>query len=193
MIYPRPTLMLMGIVVISCIHPFVRPSVGFGLSIAFTNHLEEKVYIWHADVPGWLITHRASIPMGIIVISCVHPSIQLSMSLGFGIADKSLGRKVYILACWCIQMTCLQFINAYRYYCPSVHLSGHLGSGLGLGWASGSGWLLPSLRDICCHYWQHILVQSSLADRKLREQKLRGYQNLWCYQTVYRWLSARLQ
>ena len=120
-------------------------------------------------------------------------SIQLSMGLGFGIADKLLGRKDYILACWYIQMTCIQFINAYRYYCPSVHLSGNLGSGLGLGWASGSGWLLPSLREICCHYRQHILVQSSLADRKLREQKLRGYQNLWCYQTVYWWLSARLQ
>ena len=141
MIYPRPMLMLMGIV-ISCIHPFVWPSVGLCLSIAFTNHLEEKVYIWHADVPGWLITHRASIPMGIIVISCVHPSIQLSMSLGFGIADKSLGRKVYILACWCIQMTCLQFINAYiahLFICPAI-------------WVQVWVWVGLAEADGCCHH-----------------------------------------
>ena len=34
-----------------------------------------------------------SVPMGIFVILCVRPSVQLSVSLSFGIADKSLGRK----------------------------------------------------------------------------------------------------
>ena len=65
------------------------------------------------------LPQTAPVPMG-IVISCIHPSGQLSMSLGFGIVDKSLGWKDYILACWCIQMTYSQFIHAYGYYCPSV-------------------------------------------------------------------------
>ena len=79
--------------------------------------------------------------------SMCSPHFQVSVHL----LTNQLEEMVYILACWCIQMTYLQFINAYRYYCPSVHSSGHLVSGSGLGWASG--WLLPSLRDICCHNW----------------------------------------
>ena len=47
------------------------------------------------------------------------------MSLGFSIADKSHRRNVYILVCWCIQMTYPQFIDGYGCYCPSV-LSRHL-------------------------------------------------------------------
>ena len=34
-----------------------------------------------------------SMPMGIVVISWVHPSVQLSVGLGFGVADKLLVRK----------------------------------------------------------------------------------------------------
>ena len=44
------------------------------------------------------LSHTASMPMGIGVIPCVRPSAQLSMGFGFGITDKSLGTKVYILA-----------------------------------------------------------------------------------------------
>ena len=51
------------------------------------------------------------------------PSVQLSMSLGFGITDKSLGKKVYILARWYIQMTYPQLIYAYEYWYLSVRLS----------------------------------------------------------------------
>ena len=143
MIFPRTTLMLMGIVVISCIHPFLWPSVGLSLSIANKSFGRKGRHLacWYTRMT---YPHRASIPMGIIVISCVHPSIQLSMSLGFGIADKSLGRKVYILACWCIQMICLQFIDAYRYYCPSVHLSGR--------WVRVRVWVRLAEVDGCCHH-----------------------------------------
>ena len=35
MTYPWPTLMLMGIVVISCVRPSVQPSMGLGLCIAY--------------------------------------------------------------------------------------------------------------------------------------------------------------
>ena len=75
----------------------------------------DKLISVSSDLP-----HTASMPMGIVVISCVRPSVKLSMNLGFGIADKSLGRKVYILACQCIQITNAQFVYAYGSYCPSV-------------------------------------------------------------------------
>ena len=32
-----------------------------------------------------------------------------------------LEEMVYILSCWCIQITCPQFIDAYWYYCPFIH------------------------------------------------------------------------
>ena len=35
MTYPWPTLMPMGIVVISCVRPYVQPSMGLGLCIAY--------------------------------------------------------------------------------------------------------------------------------------------------------------
>ena len=97
--------------------------------------------------------------------SSVSPTVR---GLGFWCCGQIACKKVYILACWCIQMSYPPFINAYGYYCPSVHWSGHLGLGLlGLGLVRGGlsyitwGWLLSSLgdtRDICCLYWQHILV-----------------------------------
>ena len=46
---------------------------------------------------------------GIVAISCVHPSVQLYMSLGLGIVAKSLWRNAAA-------------IEAYGYSCPSVHL-----------------------------------------------------------------------
>ena len=46
---------------------------------------------------------------GTVAISCVHPSVQLYMGLGFGIVARSLWRNAAA-------------IEAYGYYCPSVHL-----------------------------------------------------------------------
>ena len=90
-------------------------------------------------------------PMGIVVISCVRPSVQPSMGLGLCIAYKALGRNG-------LQFGMLMypdglhsaFMDAYGYCCWSVCPS-----------------MCPFVRlrhfqvdtgDICCHYWQHILV-----------------------------------
>ena len=84
-------------------------------------------------------------PMGIVVISCIRPSVQPSVGLGLCIADKALGRNG-------LQFGMLMypdglhsaFMDANGYCCWSV---------------------CPSIcsftaftGDICCHYWQHIPV-----------------------------------
>ena len=68
-------------------------------------------------------------PMGIVVISCVRPSVQPSMGLGLCIAYKALGRNV------------LQF--GMLMYPDGLHSAFNT---------------LVDTGDICCHYWQHILV-----------------------------------
>ena len=95
----------------------VRPSVRsphFQVSVhLLTNHIEEMAW----NLACWCIQiiypRSTSMPMDIVVISCVRPSVQLPVGLGLDIA-------VYILACWCIQMTSRKSIDAYGYYCPSV-------------------------------------------------------------------------
>ena len=108
---------------------------------------------------------------GILVMSCIRPCVQLFMGLALCIADKSLGRNgqqigmlmypddnygyyclcVFLTVCWCFHLLGLVFIFFLR---------------LGLGQRRAvviiGRWLLPSLvdtGDICCHYWQHILVK----------------------------------
>ena len=94
-------------------------------------------------------------PMGIVVISCVRPSVQPSMGLGLCIAYKALGRNG------------LQFGI-------SVRLSNHLGlfffllffcfffSKVRVGAKEGGSHYWEMAVAItcgyCCHYWQHILV-----------------------------------
>ena len=96
-------------------------------------------------------------PMGIVVISGICPSVQPCMGLSLGIVDKSLGRNGLHFIMRMYPDDYHQRIDAYGYCSPSVRLSGRLVSHLC--WTSG--WLVPSLGDtgdICCHYWQNILV-----------------------------------
>ena len=67
--------------------------------------------------------------MGIVVISRVRPSVQPSMGLGLCIAYKALGRNG------------LQF--GMLMYPDGLHSAFNT---------------LVDTGDICCHYWQHILV-----------------------------------
>ena len=91
---------------------------------------------------------------------------------------KRLEEMAYNLACWCIQMAYTQhswmlmdivglsvrpFVRL-RHFQVAVHFSFFF-LRLGLGQRRAvviiGRWLLPSLvdmGDICCHYWQHILV-----------------------------------
>ena len=111
-------------------------------------------------------------PMGIVVISCVRPSVQPSMGLGLCIAYKALGRNglqfgmlmypdglhsafmdAYGYCCWSVCPSICPFVRL-RHFQVAVHLQRRAVVIIGR-------WLLPSLvdtGDICCHYWQHILV-----------------------------------
>ena len=111
-------------------------------------------------------------PMGIVVISCVRPSVQPSMGLGLCIAYKALGRNglqfgmlmypdglhsacmdAYGYCCWSVCPSICLFVRL-RHFQVAVHLQRR-------GVVIIGRWLLPSLvdtGDICCHYWQHILV-----------------------------------
>ena len=111
-------------------------------------------------------------PIGIVVISCVRPSVQPSMGLGLCIAFKALGRNglqfgmlmypdglhsafmdAYGYCCWSVCPSICPFVRL-RYFQVAVHLQRRAVVIIGR-------WLLPSLvdtGDICCHYWQHILV-----------------------------------
>ena len=115
-------------------------------------------------------------PMGIVVISCVRPSVQPSMGLGLCIAYKALGRiglqfgmlmypdglhsafmDAYGYCCWSVCPSICLFVRL-RHFQVAVHLQRR-------GVVIIGRWLLPSLvdtGDICCHYWQHILVSLAL-------------------------------
>ena len=126
-------------------------------------------------------------PMGIVVISCVRPSVQPSMGLGLCIAYNALGRNglqfgmlmypdglhsafmdAYGYCCWSVCPSICPFVSL-RHFQVAVHFFAFFFSffflRLGLGQRRAvviiGRWLLPSLVDtgvICCHYWQHILV-----------------------------------
>ena len=109
--YPWPTLMPMGIVVISCVRPSVH---GLGFVYCIQSAWKKWPTIWHADVSRWL---TLSIHGCLWILLLVHLSV-------CGIFSKVR-------------------VGAKR----AVVIIGR--------------WLLPSLvdtGDICCHYWQHILV-----------------------------------
>ena len=108
----------------------------------------------------------------ILVMSCIRPCVQLFMGLALCIADKSLGRNGQQIGMLMYpDDLCSAVIDNYGYYCLCVcltvcwcfHLLGLVRFGLGQRRAVViiGRWLLPSLvdtGDICCHYWQHILV-----------------------------------
>ena len=118
-------------------------------------------------------------PMGIVVISCVRPSVQPSMGLGLCIAYKALGRNglqfgmlmypdgllsafmdAYGYCCWSVCPSICPFV-CLRHFQVAVHFFLRLGLGQRRAVVIIGRWLLPSLvdtGDICCHYWQHILV-----------------------------------
>ena len=136
--------------------PSVRPFTTFSGFCAFADKSLRR-----NDIKIGMLIYPDDLPLADIdadgCCHLVHLSIRLTMHGVWVLRTNRLEEMVYILACWYMQITCPQFIDAYGYYCPSVHSSGHLG--WGLGWARG--WLLPSLGDTgdnCCHYWQHILV-----------------------------------
>ena len=139
-------------------------------------------------------------PMGIVVISCVRPSVQPSMGLGLCIAYKALGRNG-------LQFGMLMYPDglhsafmdgdAYGYccwsVCPSICPFVRLRAVVIIG-----RWLLPSLVDtgnICCHYWQHILVIFVLVQIGwniiLIINPPHSGKSILCEQNENRWVNAR--
>ena len=75
--------------------------------------------------------------------------------------NAEMEENVYILSCWCIQMTCPQFIDVRLSIRPAIWVwVCWVGVARArLSYVTG-GRLLPSLGytgDICCHYWRQIL------------------------------------
>ena len=95
MTYPWPTLMPMGIVVISCVHPSVQPSMGLGLCIAYKalgrNGLQFGMLMYTSR---WLtLSIHGCLWILLLVCLSVHLSVCsfTAFSGGCAFADKSLG------------------------------------------------------------------------------------------------------
>ena len=91
MTYPWPTLMPMGIVVISCVRPSVQPSMGLGLCIAYKALGRNGLQFGMLMYPDGL--HSAFMDAYGYCCWSVCPSICsfAAFSGGCAFADKSLG------------------------------------------------------------------------------------------------------
>ena len=115
-------------------------------------------------------------PMGIVVISCVRPSVQPSMGLGLCIAYKALGRNglqfgmlmypdglhsafmdAYGYCCWSVCPSICPFVRL-RHFQVAVHLVRVGAKEGGSHYWEMAVAITCGYGDICCHYWQHILV-----------------------------------
>ena len=100
---------------------------------------------------------------GILVMSCIPPCVQLFMGLALCIADKLLGRNGQ-------QIGMLMYPDDLCFFFFFFFFL-RLGLGQRRVVVIIGRWLLPSLvdtGDICCHYWQHILVYHFDLLRKLK-------------------------
>ena len=99
MTYPWPTLMPMGIVVISCIRPSVQPSMGLGLCIAYKalgrNGLQFGMLMYPDGLHSYTQHSWMLNCLWILLLVClsVHLSVcsLTAFSGGCAFADKSLG------------------------------------------------------------------------------------------------------
>ena len=109
-------------------------------------------------------------PMGIVVISCVRPSVH---GLGFVYCIQSAWKKWPTIWHADVSRWLTLSIHGCLWILLLVHLSVcsftafflRLGLGQRRAIVIIGRWLLPSLvdtGDICCHYWQHILVQNGV-------------------------------
>ena len=73
MTYPRPTVMPMGIVVISCVRLSIQLSVGLGFGVADKLLVRTSTF-WHADVSRWVILRLLTL-MDITVRLSIAPAI----------------------------------------------------------------------------------------------------------------------
>ena len=160
--------------------PLFCPSVRLSVNRS-VNHIFRFLHIcwqvtgkeWHrvrnADVSRWLTLGQhwcrwVLLSFHAFVRPSNHPWAWVCV-----LHTKRLEEMAYNLACWCIQMAYAQHswmlmdIVVGLSVRPSVRVFVYgIFRWLCICWQIIIGrWLLPSLvdtRDICCHYWQHILV-----------------------------------
>ena len=150
--------------------PSVCPSIGllttfsgfctFADKSLGRNGIELEMQMFPDDLP------LANIDADGYCCHFMRPSVQPSMGLGLCIAYKALGRNgLQFGMLMCPDGLHSAFMDAYGYccwsVCPSICPFVRLGLGQRRAVVIIGRWLLPSLvdtGDICCHYWQHILV-----------------------------------
>ena len=143
-----------------CCH-FMRSSVrstihGLGFVYCIQSAWKKWPTIWHADVSRWLtLSIHGCLWILLLVCLSVHLSVCsfTAFSGGCAFADKSLGTNG-------IKFDMLMYLLVFFCFFFSVFFL-RLGLGQRRAVVIIGRWLLPSLvdtGDICCHYWQHILV-----------------------------------
>ena len=103
-------------------------------------------------------------------------------------ADVSRWLTLSIHGClWILLLVCL---SVHLSVCSFTAFSGGCAfadKSLGTNGVIIGRWLLPSLVDICCHYWQHILVsQHAARDAFICESRLLGW-NKYVVVITHRW------
>ena len=155
----------------------VRPTIhGLGFVYCIQSAWKKWPTIWHADVSRWLtLSIHGCLWILLLVCLSVHLSVCsfTAFSGGCAFADKSLGTNgikfdmlMYLLV-WFpsanIDAKPFGFFFFFAFFLLFFFL--RLGLGQRRAVVIIGRWLLPSLvdtGDICCHYWQHILVISFL-------------------------------
>ena len=134
----------------------VRPTIhGLGFVYCIQSAWKKWPTIWHADVSRWLtLSIHGCLWILLLVCLSVHLSVCsfTAFSGGCAFADKSLGTNG-------IKFNMLMYLLVFFSFFFLFFL--RLGLGQRRAVVIIGRWLLPSLvdtGDICCHYWQHILV-----------------------------------
>ena len=133
----------------------VRPTIhGLGFVHCIQSAWKKWPTIWHADVSRWLtLSIHGCLWILLLVCLSVHLSVCSFTAFSGGCAFAKLLTS-FLSACPTIWVFFFFFLLFFFFFL-------RLGLGQRRAVVIIGRWLLPSLvdtGDICCHYWQHILV-----------------------------------